>query len=197
MANPVITLEAANIFCGTAPDDNTYSNHLQLTEVKLPGFDENFVDHRAGGAPVGIEIDTQVNRFECTFTLMGWSTQVAKLVHSWVAQQNDFHVYGALRERQTGAVIQATAFIHGRLGRADPMNWRRGDVGHWNFAIRGITEYSLVVGTEDLYTWNFFTNTLMIGGQDVNAPINRALGIVSPYATTPPPPAVPPITITA
>lgn len=187
MANPVLTLEAANIYCGSAPNDNTFSNHLQITEVKLPGFDEAFVDHRPGGAPVAIEIDTQINRFESTFTLMGWSPQVATLVHSWLANQNNFFVYGGLRDRETGDVLHMRAQLRGRLGRADPQNWRRGDVGHWNYAIRGMTYYFLGIdnatsggGTINMYEWDFFTNLLRIGGVDKNGDINAALGISTP-----------------
>lgn len=183
--NPVLTLEAANIYCGSAPGDNQWSNHLQLTEVKLPGFDEQYVDHRPGGAPVAIEIDTQIARFECTFTLMGWSPQVASLAHSWMVEQNMFFIYGALRDRQTGDVSNVRAELYGRLGRADPQNWRRGDVGHWSYAIRGITNYMLRIDEEPIYEWDFFTNLLRIGGEDRNADINTALGVPTPPVTSP------------
>src|ERR1700733_12698425 len=100
---PLLTMEAANIFCGVqAPSDPTQSNHLRLTDVKLPGMDEQYVDHRAAGAPVAIEIDTVFARLECTFTLAGWSTDVAALVAQWGSTNNQFWIFGALRDRVTG-----------------------------------------------------------------------------------------------
>ena len=82
MANPLVTLEAANLFCGKVPELITPSNHLVLAELKLPAWDEQYVDHRPGGAPVAIEIDTVFARPEVTFTLAGWNHQVNSLVDS-------------------------------------------------------------------------------------------------------------------
>lgn len=184
MANLIYTMEAANLFCGSAPsqDGVNASNHLTLTELQLPGMDEQYVDHRAGGAPVAIEIDTVIARLEASFMLIGWTPQVQTLVKSWVQQDNSFFAYGVIRDRSTGAALQAAAQIFGRLGRSMPQNWRRGDVQHWNYTIRGITKYQLTLidptnggATTNIYNFDFFANTLQIGDQDVNADLNTIL----------------------
>lgn len=183
MPNPVLTMEAANLFCGAAPSDVNASNHLLLTELKLPGLDEQYVDHRPGGSPIAIEIDTIIARLESTFVLMGWAPQVAELVGSWQQNQNQFYAYGVVRDRMTGEATQSMAIMKGRLGRADPQNWRRGDVMHWNYAIRSITHYELYLAGEQIYYWDFFNNIRVVGGVDMNADINALLAtgsIVSP-----------------
>lgn len=185
MANDLLTWEAANLYAGAAPGDEANPNHLRITEIKLPGMDEQYVDHRPGGAPVAIEIDTGIARLECTFVLMGWSPQVAELIRSWVPVDNKFHAYGVVRNRQTGEASQAIAIMWGRLGRADPQNWRRGDPGHWNYAIRGITHYELkLVGQDEgvdlIYKWDFFDNTLIVGNSpnaDRNIRVNQMLAL--------------------
>lgn len=176
---PLLTMEAANIFCGVqAPDNINNSNHLRLTDVKLPGMDEQYVDHRAAGAPVAIEIDTVFARLECTFTLAGWTEQVEELVASWGIDVNQYWIFGALRDRVTGDVYQATAAIYGRLGRADPQLWRRGDIAHWAYAIRGITKYKLSVGNDaPIYDWDYYASRFFVGGNDRIAQINAAIGI--------------------
>ena len=183
LTTPLLTMEAANIFCGvTQPDNPSNSNHLRLTDVKLPGFDEQYVDHRATGAPVAIEINTVFARLECTFTLAGWTSDVSFLTDSWGIDLNQFWIYGALRDRVDGQVYKATASIFGRLGRADPQLWRRGDVMHWAYAIRGITSYQLTIEGDDapLYDWDYYNNTWQVNGDSRIADINAALMIPTP-----------------
>lgn len=193
-ANFVQTLEAANLFCGGNPvsDGVNPSNHLTLAELKLPGLTEQYTDHRAGGSPVAIEIDTIIQRLESTFMLLGWTPQVATLIKSWSANNNVFHAYGLIRDRQTGDAYQADAEIHGRLGQADPQNFRRGDAQHWTYAIRGITYYNLQVknptsgDNTPVYLFDWFNNILQVGGNDVNADLNTALITGSTSATVVP-----------
>lgn len=175
--NTLLTMESANIFCGAGPADSQASNHLTLSEVKLPGFDEQYVDHRAGGAPVAIEIDTIFAKLDCTFSLAGWSPQVISLLNSWSAQQNTFSIYGAIRDRMSGEVQQAVAHIKGRLGRADPQNWRKGDLQHWQYAIRGIVAYQLSLAGGLMVSWDFFQNRLIIGTADTTLESNRSINV--------------------
>jgi P2 family phage contractile tail tube protein len=185
--NRLITLEAANLFCGSVPADITPSNHLTLAEIKLPAWDEQYVDHRAGGAPVAIEVDTIFARPECTFTLAGWSDQVAALIASWSEQENWFYAYCVLRDRMDGQAIEGVATMKGRLGRADPQNWRKGDLHHWAYSIRGMVYYQLKTDGEILYDWDFFNNTLVIGGEDRNADVNEILRTGATTTTVAPP----------
>lgn len=198
MANPLLTLEAANLFCGTVPENVTPSNHLTLAELKLPAFEEQYVDHRPGGAPVAIEIDTVFARLECTFTLAGWSEQVAGLLASWSDQQNQFFAYCVLRDRASGKAIEAVATMNGRLGRADPQNWRRGDLHHWAYSIRGIITYGLQVADNTVIAWDFLSNTLIINGDDRNADVNAILRVGTTTVAVPATPtAVAPEIVTA
>ena len=157
----LLTLEAANLFCGR----NTESHHLRLLDVRLPGMDEQYVDHRPGGAPVGIEVDVQLNKLQCDFTLAGWTPHVAELVDAWSTNQQQFMFYGALRDRVMTNVVQAAATMTGRLGRADMQSYRRGAENAWAYSIRAIIYYQLIVGDETVYEWDFFTNTLTVAGQ--------------------------------
>lgn len=160
------TMELANIFCGMDPSvpDADLSNHLALRELKLPGITENYVDHVPGGSPFAIEIDTHLVRLECTFSLLGWSPQTAKLIAAWSSNQNRFFVYGAIRDRTTGTSYKAEAIMKGRLGLADPQNWRRGDPGTWNYSIRGIVAYELTMGGDEIYNWDFSEHRFQVGG---------------------------------
>lgn len=179
-ATPLLTMEAANIYCGVnQPDDITNSNHLRLSDVKLPGWDEQYVDHRPTGGPVAIEIETIFARLQCDFTLAGWTSQVATILGQWGSDVNQFWVFGALRDRVSGQVLQGIASIYGRLGRADPQLWRRGDTAQWAYSIRGITKYTLTIKEDQtpMYEWDYYNNVFNIGGNSVVADINAALNL--------------------
>ena len=182
--NSVWTMESANLYVGSATLDTNASNHLTLSEVKLPALDVQYVDHRAGGAPIAIEIDTVIARLECAFTLVGVTPQVMTKLGSWVQSQNDFYIYGVIRDQQTGSAAQAAAYIQGQLSRVDPQNYRRGDVLHTVYGIRGIIHYELNIAGEQIYFWDFATNTRIIGTNDQNALTNQFLKV--PNATANP-----------
>lgn len=154
----LLTLEAANIFCGVGGA----SNHLRLLDVKLPGYEEVYVDHKPGGAPLGIEVDVQANRLQCDFVLAGWTPRVNALIGSWRAGSNQFDFFGALRDHLSGNVMQAHASMVGRLGKATPNDWQRGVVSSHAYSIRGIIAYKLVIDGSTLIQWDFFNNTLSL-----------------------------------
>ena len=179
MANALMIMDFANLYAGSAPDDETFSNHLTLTEVKLPALDVQYSDHRAAGAPIYTEIPTGIARLECTFVLVGIVPQTMELVDSWVASERNFFVYGNVRDQLSGDAIQAAAAFVGQLGRADPQNFRKGDVMHTNFSIRNITHYEFGIGGDLTYFWDFFTNTRIMGGENRNQEINTNLHVQS------------------
>jgi len=126
MANTVYIMESANLFCGD--HDPSASNHLVLQELKLPGLEENFVDHAAGGAPLAIEVDTRIQRLEATFNLAGWQPQVMSLLGQSNRMRQTFTAYGLVRDRRSGEALEAKSIMEGRLGRVNPTNFRKGDL---------------------------------------------------------------------
>jgi hypothetical protein len=60
--------------------------------------------------------------------------------------------------------------MRGRLGLAEPEGWSRAGAQHWNYAIKGIIAYDLVVGNTSIYSWDFFANKLVIGPVAGNSP---------------------------
>jgi P2 family phage contractile tail tube protein len=179
MANNVMVMDYANLFCGSGPTDDNASNHLILTELNLPAMDVQYADHRAAGAPIYIELDTGMARLEATFVLVGLTPQVMNLVNSWVLTERKFFAYGNVRDHNTGIAYQAAAAFIGQLGRADPQNFRKGDVMHTNYAIRSITHYEFKLADQELVLWDFFSNVRKFGNADKNAEINANLHINS------------------
>lgn len=186
MANPLLTLDAANMFVGAAPTDSNASLNLKITEVKLPAFDEGYVDHRALGAPLAVEINTIFNRLESSFQILGIDVSVYSKLAPIQDVDQWFFIYGLMKDRLTGEQSQASAIMKGRLSRVDPQLYRRNDTLHTNFAIRGITQYDLTVAGNSVYRWDFFANTLIVGQNHVTALSNQLLNIPNIAPQVPP-----------
>lgn len=175
MANTIYVMEAVNLFVGDdRPDD---SNHLTIQELKLPGLEENFTDHLPGGAVIGIEVDTHIQRLEATFNLAGWNPEVMTKIGRAEGNQQTFTAYGAIRDRRNGELIESIAVMQGRLGRVNPTAFRKGDLQSHEYSIRGIVHYELKMGERPIYYWDFFENARVIGTEDLNSKLNRILRV--------------------
>lgn len=175
MPNPVSILEYANLYCGSAPTDDTASNHLTLRSVQLPRLEMQYVDHRPGGSPVSIEIDVIQTRMECKFELIGFTPQVMTLMGRNFGN-NDFYIYGHVRNWLDGSAVQAEAYVKGQLGLVEPSEFKRGgEPFHTGYAIRGIQAYRFKLGDVPIYDWDFFTNVWAVGGLDQNHNVIESL----------------------
>jgi Bacteriophage tail tube protein len=185
MPATVYTMEAVNMICGDTGDASApgISTHLEISELKLPALEENYVDHTAGGAPVQIEIPMFMNKLESTFSLAGWNPAVMSMIGQQARALQRFTAYGVIRDRRTSQGLQALAIFEGRLGRVNPTNFRKGDLMHHEYSIKSIVHYELymqeIVGAEpsEIYFWDFFTSTRRVGEVDLNAELNTLLAI--------------------
>lgn len=171
----LLTMQAANIFVGNR--DSSASNHLAVQALKLPTVEYNFNDHTAGGAMLGIEIMSHVNRMESTFNLLGWSKQAMKQFGKWQRDEQWFHAYGVIVNRLTGDKSQAYARMRGFLGRVNPTEYQRQNLQAIEYSIRGITNYTLRLGDDVIYDINFFTSEFWVGGENLMNEENGLLGI--------------------
>jgi Bacteriophage tail tube protein len=178
----IYVMESVNLICGdtrsavpggvAAPGIST---HLTLQELKLPAIEENFVDHTPGGAPIGIEIPTHMNKLEATFNLAGWDAGLMTYIGKEDPYNHRFTAYGLIRDRRTSRALQAIAVIEGRLGRVNPTAFSKGTLQHHEYSIKSIVHYELSMQTNEtgqtlypIYHWDFFTSERVIGGKDLN-----------------------------
>jgi phage tail tube protein FII len=165
LPNFPLVLEYANLFCGSAPGDDKASNHLVLNELKLPTMEIQYVDHRPGGAPVAVEIDVVMTRMELEFEVVGITPQIMALLRNLELAKHDFFAYGNLRDYMAGQSIGLYAYFHGQLARVSPSAFRKGDVMHTRYQVRGLMRYALYIDNNEvpIYNWDFFTNEFQTG----------------------------------
>ena len=192
MATTVYTMESANLICGDSRPPNAggaagapgISTHLVLQELKLPGLEENYVDHAPGGAMVAIEIPTHFNKLEATFNLAGWDPAVMTYVGSNNPMRQRFTAYGLIRDRRTAAAHQSLAIIEGRLGRANPTAFSKGNLMAHEYSIKSIVQYQLWMQMtpgntkpNEIYYWDFFTSRFRVGRVELSNDMVRLLAI--------------------
>jgi phage tail tube protein FII len=181
MSNTIYNLEAVNLICGDSGGGSHpgIPTHLILQEMKLPGWQESFVDHNPGGARVGVEIPTHLNKLESTFNLAGWQPDIMRMIGRSNRRDQRYTAYGLIRDRRTGAALQARAYIEGRMGRVNPGNFRRGDHHNHEYSINAIVHYELYMQTapvtaeagvdtalREIFYWDFFESTFRVDGFD-------------------------------
>ena len=193
MAQTIYVMESANLICGDTSGATFegsgmpapgISTHLVLQELKLPGLEENYVDHAPAGAPVAIEVPTHFNKLEATFNLAGWDPNVMGLLGQEDVPHQVFTAYGLIRDRRTAAALQAIAVMQGRLGRVNPTAFSKGNLMAHEYSIKSIVHYELwmqlAAGNNEpteIYWWDFFLTRLRSGQTELTNDLNRILAV--------------------
>lgn len=171
----LIVWEAANLFAGD--DDPLSSKHLSLMNVKLPSLEEMYQDHHPGGSLVQVEVEVGIKKLETTFKLAGIDPDLLVKfgLNSKIKQR--FTIRQVLRSKRTGNPMEGKAIIEGRLSKVTPDEFKRGDLAGNDYGINSIMHYELIIGGKEKLYWDFFTSTLRVDGDAVNATENSMLGI--------------------
>lgn len=167
--------EQGNLFVGDA--DPNASLHLVLAEIALPKLEENFTEHNGGGAVMGLDIGVGYKSLSASFKLVGHQDHVMKHFGLGSRVNQSFTYRGAMRDRVSGELKKAVAVITGRLATVEPETFKRGELKHHDYEIKGITRYELKVGGNELYLFDFVSSTWRIGGVDENADVRSILNI--------------------
>lgn len=171
----IYIMEAANLFVGNHDPQN--SKFLTLEELKLPDLQETLVDHQPGGGKVGVEFAVGVEKLEPTFKLKGWDAPLLRDFGLGSTIRKTFTAYGVVRDKKSGKALEAKAIMEGRLSRIAPDAFQRGETMGHEYSINEVLHYELFFdGKEELY-WDFFTNTLRLGGIDPDPDFNSILRI--------------------
>ena len=168
-------LESANLFCGDA--DPTKSKHLTIQELKLPALQAQYQDHMAGGAPVGIEIETGINKPEPSFKLVGHDPDLLRQFGLGSRIRHTYTAYSVVVDRKTGRKIERKAIIEGRLGKMEEDAFKKGDLIATDYSINEVMHYEVWFDKQEMLYWDFFTNTWRINGSDENSDTNRILRV--------------------
>jgi P2 family phage contractile tail tube protein len=106
--------EATNLFVGDNGPNN--SKHLSLESVKLPTLEEITADHHAGGAIGAVKIGgLGLNALEVSFKIKGYDPQIMSQFGLGNRGRLPFTIYGAVRDKKAGRLVELKAVLEGRL----------------------------------------------------------------------------------
>lgn len=116
----------------------------QASEVTLPVPTEKVEELRNAGMVMPIDVPMGFEKIEASFKMTGFDPQVITLFGLEVGAEREFMITGAL-VHEDGTVINATAYIRGRLIKNDHGSWKPGDQAENDYQIT-LRYYRLEVG---------------------------------------------------
>ncbi|WP_320109197.1 phage major tail tube protein [Mangrovibrevibacter kandeliae] len=143
----------------------------QASEIALPVPEEKMEELRNAGMVMPIEVPMGFNMLESSFKLTAFDPQVITLFGLKIGTEKEFLVTGALAH-EDGTVVNASAYIRGRMKKPDHGTWKTGEVGENDFAV-SIRYYRLEVDGRVLVEMDPFN--VSIGGVSQTAAIRAAL----------------------
>ncbi len=143
----------------------------QAKEITLPVPTEKMEELRNAGMFLTIDIPMGYEKLEASFKLTAFDPQVITLFGLAIGVEKEFMVTGAL-VHDDGTVINATAYIRGRLMKNDHGSWQPGEIGENDFTV-SVRYYKLEVNGQPLIEADAFG--VSIGGRSVTNHVRAAL----------------------
>src|ERR1017187_4656700 len=131
--------EAVNLMVSDSGDN---SKHLSLISIKLPALEEMVQKHHAGGAMGEISVGgLGIKELVVTFKMVGWDPQTLSQFGLGATNMVPYTVYGLVRNKDGNAPVEVKAVVKGRLVKADPSDFKRGNLLEHDYAINEILHY--------------------------------------------------------
>ncbi|ASV85971.1 phage major tail tube protein [Ochrobactrum quorumnocens] len=143
----------------------------QASEVTLPVPTEKLEELRNAGMIMPIDVPLGYEKLESGFKMSGFDPQVIQLFGLAVGQEREFMITGALAH-EDGTVVNATAYIRGRLMKNDHGSWKPGDMAENDYGIT-VRYYRLEVEGRTILEMSPFD--VSVGGTSVTQSIRNAL----------------------
>lgn len=116
----------------------------QASEITLPVPTEKTEDVRNAGMVMPIEVSLGFDKLSANFKMTAFDPQVMSLFGLTIGSVARFMVTGAL-VHEDGTVVQAIAYIEGRINKYDPGAWKTGEMASLSVDI-SVRYYLLEVG---------------------------------------------------
>ncbi len=176
MAASVVIWEAANIFVGD--DSPTNSKHLTIQSIQIWQPKEKTQEHHPGGGIGAITIGgLGFEAPELTFKVVGADAQSMSLFGLGGNGQRPYTIYGALRDKNGGRVIERKVVVFGRMLEVTPSEFKRGDLTDQDHKIGEITHYEMWEDKAEIYYYDFMSSIWRVRGENQLAQVNSILRI--------------------
>jgi len=109
--------------------------------------------------------------------LNGWDPDLLTQFGLGSSRSKVFTAYGVIRDKRTGAALEARAILEGRLGKIEPDAFQRGELQGHEYAINEVMHYELWFADKEKLYWDFFATDWWIDGVSQNDDERRILRV--------------------
>jgi P2 family phage contractile tail tube protein len=167
--------EAGNIFFSDIPNE---SNHLELSEIKLPDMEYQVEGHAPGGGVMGINIAMpMVTALVGSCKLKGINPDRLKLFGIGGVARRNITVYGVIRDKRENKQTELKAVMNCCIHNISGTAWTRGNGMDHDLKFSDMIRYRLDMDAKPVWEIDGFTNTFKIGGIAQNDQSNRILRV--------------------
>lgn len=150
-----------SFFANSFPDRGRWNT---IEEAMFPELEMNFEDFSPGGSPVGIEVETHINKLVGGIKLKGTDADMEGLF----GKRDRFTFYGAVVDVRTAAEIRRTYTMDAIMGKAAPEAFQKAGLQGYEYALNSILSYTVKEGDKVVMDWDFDDpSRLTIGGQSL------------------------------
>lgn len=171
-------LEAANLFAGDDTPNDHNSKHLSLTSVKAVAMKEKTQTHSPGGGVGDIVIGgLGFEAPQLSFKLLGIDEQTKALFGIGDEGIKPFTIYGAVRNKKTGFLLERKMVVWGRIVEIDEDEFSRGKIIEQTHTLAEIVRFSLWESGAEIWGYSFDPPDWRVNGVSKLAAQNSILRI--------------------
>lgn len=162
---PLYIQEGVNLFVGDDGPDN--NKKLNLLSIKLPTMEEIGQTHHAGGAIGEVEVGgLGLKALQATFKVAGYDPQIMSQFGLGRKGRLPYTCYGLIRDKKNNSAVEVKAVMHGRLGRVEGDDFKRGDLLGHDHMLHEIWRYEVTFNKKEVYFYDFLTSDWRVEGVD-------------------------------
>ena len=158
---------------------DTDSLHLEIEEMKLPGFEEKAFDFTPGGGTQEMDVPLGVTgKLELPFKLATQNPGIIALYGLPPGKRTSFTARKYVVDEEKGKEIEVTVDIKARLMKLEAEQMKGGEKSGFDHTLSAVTWYQEVHEGKIMREMNFFAGGwTMHNGKPINKTRNRMLGI--------------------
>lgn len=146
-----------------------------VPELSLPKVTVKTEGYRAGGMDAEIDVDTGLEKLECSFATNGVRKEALKFLGLADGTAFNGSFRGSFRGHK-GSFVGVTATIRGMLKEVDPGSWKPGDKAEFKYSV-GVSYYKLEIDGSVMYEIDPVNAVRVINGVDQLIQMRNQLGL--------------------
>ncbi|WP_319775485.1 phage major tail tube protein [Breoghania sp.] len=154
---------------------DTLNQRLRLSSIKMPDLARTNDTITLGGGWFAFQHPGEIEPLRAPFSLHGSHDDIRSLFGREAGDWTTFYYYERLRDIQNGVNKGRVVVLKGLVGTVNQARVSAKRGGETEYEVSSIVSYKDIVDGKRIHEFDFFSNTLIINGNDYTAEHNRIL----------------------